>query len=75
MYDEFNEVDGATTQYPTHHLPVGSPGANAILAVLRRSALPRLSAHPAQLYQSAAFWQKQKAGLRSQTRAEYSAEN
>ncbi len=70
-----NVTDNATTQDPTHHWPVGSPGANAILAVLRRSALPRLTAHPAQLHQSAAFWQKQKAGLQSRTRTERNAEN
>ena len=48
--------------------------ANAISAVLRRSALPQLSAQLAQPHQSAAFWQRQRAGLRSRTRAERSAE-
>jgi hypothetical protein len=48
---------------------------NAVFAVLRRSASPQLSAQIAQPHQSAAFWQKQKAGLRSRTRAERSAEN
>jgi hypothetical protein len=48
--------------------------ANNVFAVLRRSALPQLSAQLAQPQQCAAFWQKQKAGLRSRTRAEISAE-
>ena len=49
--------------------------ANAAFAVLSRSALPQLSAQLAHPHQSAAFWQKQRAGLRSRTRAERSAEN
>ena len=55
-----NGTDDATTQDPTLHSAIG-PGlfrgfrANAASAVLRRSALPRLSAQLAQPHQSEAF--------------------
>ncbi len=69
-----NATNDATTQDPKHHMPVGSPGAK----LPSRSSASQLcpgSARIPQLHQSTGLWQKQKAGLRSQTRAERSAEN
>ncbi len=74
-YSGVNVTDDAASKTRPQHYSLFRGGvADPYLVAHLRSAQPRLSTRPAQVHQSAAFWQTQKAGLRSRMRAERSTE-
>jgi hypothetical protein len=69
-----NVTDDAAPKIRPQHSPFRPVVADTFVVARHRSAQPRLSTRPVQVHQSAAFWQTQKAGLRSRMRAESSTE-
>jgi hypothetical protein len=70
-------TDDAASKIRPQHYSLFGGGVERLASYLvahLRSAQPRHSTRPAQVHQSAAFWQTQKAGLRSRMRAERSTE-
>ncbi len=75
FYSGVNVTDDAASKNLTS-TPVASshPSLTPCVVAHHRSAQPRFSTRPTQVHQSAAFWQTQKAGLRSRMLAERSTE-